>query len=208
MHAGDIADPSFMRLPLLVLSCALLTGALCSCTNDRTEGLITTYDGHFVVGTAEVVSDDLSHRWAALARDSAGENWGATVTIHGTPEFNLVKPEEFGWRTLPIDLVLVPPRGVTGEDAAVQRATAAVKSAANYRVQLGHEPQITTSVMKTGELPPGATLYTTVAGDTMASIAAAFYGSTQYWRRVADANRGVEIGDLKPGIELVIPAKP
>ena len=199
MHDESIG----MRLPIL-----WLTLALCSCTNDRTEGLITTYDGRFVVGTAEVVTDDLSHRWAALAREAAGENWGAVVTIHGPPVFNLVTPDEFGWPGMELDLVLTPPRGATDIPAATERAVTELHNVAMYRVQLGKEPQIDYVVMKAGELPPGATLYTTVAGDTMASISAAFYGSTQYWRRVSDANRGVEIGDLKPGIELVIPPKP
>lgn len=192
-----------MRLPLL-----WLTLALCSCTNDRSEGLITTYDGRFVVGTAEVVTDDLSHRWAALARDAAGENWGAVVTIHGTPIFNLVAADEFGWATLKLDMVLTPPRGATDIAAATDRAVRELHNAAMYRVQLGSKPQIDCTVMKSGELPAGATLYTTVAGDTMASISAAFYGTTQYWRRVADANRGVAIGELTAGIELIIPPKP
>lgn len=199
-----------MRLILLLVPLILMPLALCSCMQDRTEGLITTYDGKFVVGTAEAVTDDLTHRWAAQARDAAGPEWGAVVTIHGTPAYSLVQPDEFGWSQMQLDLVLSPPRGapVEGNAAAAERAAAELKSVANYRIALGAVPQITTTVLKTGELPPGATVYTVVEGDTLATISAAFYGTTQFWRRIADANRGVAPGDLKAGIELVIPAKP
>lgn len=200
-----------MRLPpSLLLPLVLLPLALCSCMQDRTEGLITTYDGKFVVGTAEAVTDDLTHRWAAQARDAAGPDWGAVVTIHGTPVFSLVQPDEFGWPQMQLDLVLTPPRGTPGEStaAAAERAAAELKSLANYRIVLGAVPQVATTVLKAGELPAGATLYTVVEGDTLATISAAFYGSTQYWRRIADANLGVAAGDLKAGVELVIPAKP
>jgi nucleoid-associated protein YgaU len=42
-------------------------------------------------------------------------------------------------------------------------------------------------------------------GDTWADLSQAFYGSTQHWRHIAEANPGVE---LTPGREIVIPLKP
>ncbi len=205
LRACSRPEPPAMRLLIL-----LLPLILCSCMQERSEGLITTYDGNFVVGTAPVVTDDLCHRWAVLARNAAGENWTATITIHGEPVFNLVHVDEFGWPDMRLDLVLVPPTGTTTEaaDAGAKLATDELLSVANYRVPMGHLPVVATTVLEPGKLPPGATSYITVEGDTLASIAAAFYGTTQYWRRIADANRNVGVGDLKAGMTLVIPAKP
>lgn len=55
--------------------------------------------------------------------------------------------------------------------------------------------------------PPSTTprRYTAQAGDTWADLSQAFYGSTQHWRLIADANQG---GDLTAGREIVIPPKP
>jgi LysM repeat protein len=47
--------------------------------------------------------------------------------------------------------------------------------------------------------------YTVQVGDTWADISQAFYGSTQHWRLLSEANHG---GDLPVGRELLIPVKP
>ena len=44
------------------------------------------------------------------------------------------------------------------------------------------------------------------AGDTLASIAYEVYGDANRWREIADANRLVRVRDLRPGINLEIPA--
>jgi nucleoid-associated protein YgaU len=50
--------------------------------------------------------------------------------------------------------------------------------------------------------------YVVQAGDTLADISAAFYGSAQHWRLIRDANPGLDAGELKAGMPLVIPPKP
>ena len=47
--------------------------------------------------------------------------------------------------------------------------------------------------------------YTIQTGDTWADLSQAFYGSTQHWRLLSDANQG---GDLTVGRVLLIPIKP
>lgn len=47
--------------------------------------------------------------------------------------------------------------------------------------------------------------YVVQSGDTWADLSQAFYGSSQHWRHLSDANQG---GELTTGREIVIPAKP
>lgn len=48
--------------------------------------------------------------------------------------------------------------------------------------------------------------HTIVAGDTLWDLAERYYGDGAHWRRIADANPGVEARDLEIGSTLVIPA--
>lgn len=57
-------------------------------------------------------------------------------------------------------------------------------------------------------LAPGELRYTVQAGDSLAELSVAFYGTPDHWRRIADANPGTAGGQLKPGTVIVIPAKP
>lgn len=50
--------------------------------------------------------------------------------------------------------------------------------------------------------------YTVQAGDTLADLSVAFYGTPQHWRIIRDANAGRADGELRAGQELVIPARP
>jgi hypothetical protein len=57
-------------------------------------------------------------------------------------------------------------------------------------------------------LAPGELRYTVQAGDSLAELSVAFYGTPDHWRRIADANPGTAGGQLRPGTVIVIPAKP
>lgn len=52
---------------------------------------------------------------------------------------------------------------------------------------------------------PATRRYVIQAGDTWADLSQAFYGSSQHWRHLSDANQG---GDLNVGRVIVIPPKP
>lgn len=53
-----------------------------------------------------------------------------------------------------------------------------------------------------------AQTYVIQAGDTLAAISAAFYGSVQPWRRILDANPGLDAVALPVGQAIVIPPLP
>ena len=54
----------------------------------------------------------------------------------------------------------------------------------------------------------GASTYVVQAGDTLALISTAFYGTPQHWRRIADANPSLDPAQLAPGTALTIPPAP
>ena len=190
-----------MRLPFF-LSFLLLAG--CAGSGGPTNGLIVTRDGRLVAETAEVARDELASVLSVKAAEAAGKHWKATVVIVELPVLDAVKAEEFGWKTLSANLSLVPPPA-SADPTARGRAEEAVRAGARYRVRRSTDIAVTTTVLEAGAPAPGSSTYTVVAGDTWTSIANAFYGSTQHWRVIADANPATE---LKPGTELVIPPKP
>jgi LysM repeat protein len=57
----------------------------------------------------------------------------------------------------------------------------------------------------TAAAPAGPRTYIVQTGDTLAEISAVFYGDTAQWRRIVDANPGLDPGRLVPGTKLVIP---
>lgn len=83
--------------------------------------------------------------------------------------------------------------------------TTRVVDAARFTAKpAGEEPRQT--VEKPAVAPsPAQRRYVVQTGDTWADLSQAFYGTSQYWRRLSDANHG---GELNPGREIVIPAKP
>jgi hypothetical protein len=62
----------------------------------------------------------------------------------------------------------------------------------------------TTTVGKDASPATGPRRYTAQHGDTWADLSMAFYGSSQHWRLIAEDNPG----ELAPGREVVIPARP
>ena len=190
-----------MRLPLL-LSLLFLAG--CTGSGGPSNGLIVTRDGRLVAETPEVARDEFANSLASKAAEAAGKHWKATAEITELPVLDAVKAEEFGWKTMSVNLTLVPPPAAA-DPVARSRAEEAVRAGARYRVRRSTDIAITTTVLQAGAPAPGSSRYTVVAGDTWTGIANAFYGSTQHWRMVADANPATE---LKPGTDVIIPPKP
>lgn len=57
-------------------------------------------------------------------------------------------------------------------------------------------------------VPPAAGTYVIQAGDTLAQISAAFYGTTQHWKRILAANPGLDPAGLQVGQTIAIPPAP
>lgn len=173
------------------------------------NGYVLTRDGRMVAETPAVAAEEFAHRLAARAADAAGPGWQATASIRETPVLHQVRADEYGWSAMTVDVVLVPPAiGVQASADIVRRVEAAVRDAAGWRVARAKDVQVVTAQKAATAPPPGSQSYTTVAGDTWAGISTAFYGTPQHWRRIADANPGIDGASLPAGTVVVLPPKP
>ncbi len=201
-----------IRMVAVVALLASHLGLMTSCVASRdaasqptANGLIITHDGRTVADTAEVARDEMLYILKKHTSEAAGAGWKANVEIAELPQFEVVRAEEWGWKHITITLTLVPAATDLRPSEGVDRATDAAHQAVQFRVRNHVDITVTTTLLTAGAPAPGSTHYTAVAGDTLAGISTAFYGSSQHWRLIADANLGVEVA---PGVELIIPPKP
>jgi nucleoid-associated protein YgaU len=89
---------------------------------------------------------------------------------------------------------------VTRADAAPATPVASAGPAAAPKTAPAPKPPVAVAA-NSGQ----ATSYTIQDGDTLGAIAAVFYGSAQHWRRIVDANPGLDPGALSTGQVIAIP---
>lgn len=65
---------------------------------------------------------------------------------------------------------------------------------------------VTTTAPPAAPAVSGQQTYVIQAGDTLAAISAVFYGSVQPWRRILDANPGLDAAALPVGQAIIIPS--
>ena len=209
-------------IPFLLLALGLLAGCATGPEGSRGNGVIITGDGRFIANTdanerAEVVAHIAYDLDKVLA-----PSWSSTVTIDELPIWRPsgIQPDDGVWRwelatahvtlkgegTLPLTVEELR-AGVTSYLAKraravdVQVVTAAAKPAAPI-------VQAATPAPPAAAATSTARSYTVQSGDTLADIATLFYGSPAPWRRIVEANPGLDPAKLAPGQELVIPPAP
>ncbi len=197
-----------MRL-LIIACCCLLLVVGCAEKGDRpTNGLVMTHDGRWLTETGEIAQSEFAYQLGQKAAAAAGPGWQAKAEIREMPVLNAVNADEFGWPKMTVVLTLAAPAGGKADPAAQSRAEAEIRSRARYKTARASDITIQTTAIASAAELPGAQKYTTVAGDTFAAISTAFYGTSQHWRVIADANPGIDGAGLAPGTVLIIPAKP
>lgn len=216
---------------LLILIATLLT--LSACGDGRwAPGYLISDDGEPLANTAEN-KRLLTIRTVVnqLDKDLA-PHWRSEVTIAELPRYERGADDDGGggwmWPVATVDIVLL------GDGTAELRTSEAqvTEAVTDYLYRQVERPKqnlhVTTTkvvdaarfaakpakpdgdAVKTVEKPvvpaPATTQrYTVQAGDTWAELSRAFYGTSQHWRHLSDANQG---GELTVGREIVIPAKP
>lgn len=122
-----------------------------------------------------------------------------------------------------VDLITIS----TDETAATQRCTeivgkrmrpAVIGGPANLDVRVVIAPPGAQPITQAPRIDPAvemaaptaittnATTYVVQLNDTLGVISSVFYGSPKYWRKIIDANPGLDPTRLKVGVELQIPA--
>lgn len=130
-----------------------------------------------------------------------GKDWTVGVSLAEEPAWDHIA-EDWRWTRATVAITLAGPE--TPVDEA--EITRAVREYLKDRMPYGHDPLI--AITRNLALPgpqPGDRRYTIRAGDTLAKIAAAYFGSEDAWPALVDANPGLDPAKLTPGTVIVVP---
>jgi LysM repeat protein len=213
---------------LFVLALVLLPMTACG---RFAPGYITTSDGQVVAMTDENVRATTITTIVSQLDAQLGGHWRVEATIAELPVYEPSdRSTNNDWRW-PVATTAITLIGDGQGEPALNEAqiTAAVVDYLNDKVERPKKNlHVSTTrvvdaqrfatkaavpatdqgklVEKTATATPAANRrYVVQAGDTWADLSQAFYGSSQHWRHLADANQN---GELTAGREIVIPPKP
>ena len=219
-------------VPALLFALAGLT-ALATTGCDRIGGFIITDDGRTLALTPENMRSEQERSLTLRIEEALGKEWRAWVKIAENPyrTEDTFGSEDWRYKKATVTVELLSAEELTAERKA--QVVAAVRKAMARQVDRRDENLATTvTSRKPSEVAPPAVpvatatatqaaaapvvatpapaadpakprTYVVQAGDTLALVSSAFYGTSQHWRRILDANPGAE--NLTPGMTLVIP---
>ncbi len=210
--------PFALVLPLLVLV---------ACGDSR--GVMVTGDGRIVPATSEAYRDETALAIAASVQPLAPADCAVAVAIDELPHFGAARrdPAE-RWRWSEVHAT-VTVRGVRAADsdvdaiAAMAKRTLSEKADRRDRIHIAVIAEPTAPIAVSAAAPPDPVeaaavqaaraartpgrSYTARSGDTLADISLAFYGSSDHWRQIRDANPRIDFATLVGGETIVIPAR-
>lgn len=211
-----------MRRAHLALALACLLALACAgCGEGETRGILIT-DG-FVGVNSDINQRKLAADTIRTSLDTdLAPHWHSNVAIAELPiwEDGLREMDgSWAWKAATVTVELVGDgsgQPCPLSDAEIQDAIRTYFAKRLVRKAPAGACTVTVSRSQPAALaaPPapvpatGPRSYTVQAGDTLADISSAFYGSPQHWRRIQAANPGVDAGALRPGTVLAIPAAP
>jgi LysM repeat protein len=220
--------------PFLLCGLALLCGLTAGCGR-MAPGFIMTSDGQMLANTDENQRAHTADTIRGQLDQQLGGHWLSSVAIAELPEYESdERGQEDGWRwakaTVAVELVgdgAAPATGKVEEVRAavfdfLRRRVDRPKTNLTVTVTERTDPARFAALRAPGARPapaaapaaipapaaPGQRSYTIQAGDTLADISTAFYGSPQHWRRIAEANPGLDAAHLQPGTVIAIPPAP
>jgi hypothetical protein len=203
-----------------------LTIILVGCDPGREPPGVVYSDGQWMSDTAanaRLAAEQSIDR--SIDRD-LGEHWRCVSQIAEVPHYAEDPVGDWRWDQATVEIQLIGD-GATALPIATDDVQDAVMNYMRRRVTDPQELVVSvtqhvdperfaalvnetadTTVRSMLQKRPGETRYTVQTSDTLAAISAAFYGTSQHWRRILDANPGVSAERLEAGMVLVIPARP
>jgi hypothetical protein len=210
------------RLPPMRIALACL--AVCSlavipgCGDTMSRGIVITGEGKFGANTARTQREILAERLKVAIEDDLGPGWRIGVRVDELPVWIESRSSEDGdwrWERITMAIEIAPTAGGALPEAKRAELEAGARDYLMGKL-VKREPgrlalTVTVPAVSAPAQPPvahnpGERSYVVQAGDTLADISTAFYGSPQHWRAIAAANPGAADGGLQPGVRLVIPA--
>ncbi|HYE07949.1 MAG TPA: LysM peptidoglycan-binding domain-containing protein [Planctomycetota bacterium] len=216
------------RAAIVPISLALI--ALAGCDG---AGVVRSADGQWLTQSAASTTAVTQRAIADSLAGDLGPHWRAAVAITPDPERDV--DGEYRWSRAEVRVALVgdgqtplpePEQAIADGvrrymarkvDNAAKNLVVAVASAtdatrfarlAPSAADAAAAPPPRPASTPAAAAPASRASYVIQAGDTLAAISAAFYGSTQHWRRIADANPGLDPGALVVGATIAIPPGP
>ena len=210
-----------MRLRLMTFTFSLLSVVLSACGR-WAPGYIITQDGT-MLSNSDVNYRDVTVQTIRSELDKQlGEHWRTQIDLPELPVYESDDRQIYSswmWKKITMTVTLVgddtmPPtiseKEIQDEilDFMYQKMYHPKK---NLTVIIIKKVDVTQLAMLKQPMTPAkpdasqVRHYTIQAGDTWADLSQAFYGSTQHWRLLSEANQG---GDLPVGRVLLIPVKP
>jgi len=180
---------------------------LAGCGEGR-QGIIITGDGSLASNTAERAKTRAEE---AIAKDLL--RFQATVVIAQLPRWrdeSRVRDEGWYWDMVQVDVTvpspLTPAERDTVSEMTKRSIAGAVIGGSSSLLVVIHHTAVATKPTVTPSIP--VRHYSVQTGDTLADISMAFYGTTQLWRVIVDANPGIDPATMSVGTDLIIPPKP
>lgn len=183
-------------MPRLCLLSALALVAACSTPRDV---------GYSSDGTSTATAAKARNRVELVLTENLtgylGKDWNVNVSLAEEPAWDHIA-EDWRWAKATVAITLAGPETPVDET----EITKAVRDYLKDRMPYGHDPLI--AITRNLRLPgpqPGDRRYTIRAGDTLAKIAAAYFGTEDAWPSLVDANPGLDPAKLTPGMVIVVP---
>lgn len=201
-----------MHLRLLLALLCLL--AITACGDAMTRGMVITGDGKVGANTARNQRENAQDALRIAIEEDLGDGSGARVAIKELPIWVEERAMDDGlwrWERITATVEVVAAAGTTLSET---KRAELENGARDYLLKklVKKDAALLTVTLTTGTAAapvaapvvqaPGQRTYVVQPGDTLADISAAFYGSPQHWRRIADANPA----GTAPGATIVIPA--
>ena len=189
---------------------------LAACSQGRV-GYIIDADGTMQRQTPQTIRAADQRRLAAALADGLPTDQNISVDLGHDPLPVITSDEQRVWRypalavTIRLDEALSAPDQADLETRTrrllrrLQRERGAVITIAVTMADPQPAPQPVTPWHDPAQ---PVWRYSIIEGDTLALIAAAFYGDAGRWRLLLDANPGLDPSDLQPGMSIIIPPLP
>jgi LysM repeat protein len=203
---------------------AMLLATVCSCGSDG-RGFVFDEQGGGD-NTPERARDRTARRLCNVIHDEVAITGDIQVHIREMPTWHDGgRHREEGWYFAYASVTVRVPASDNSHDDDIREAArsylrpAVIGGIDDIAITVEHsQPSPTPENVAVTEISPASTAstapanksgtYIIQAGDTLAQISAVFYGSPQHWRRIAEANAGLDPADLHIGETIRIPPAP
>lgn len=199
-----------MCVRLLLLG--LLLAVTSACGGGRYGGGLVIDEHGAAMGTSTKAARDAERAISNSIAEACGAAWQVQTTIAEEPRWDDVA-EDWRWPAASVTLTLTGSGQAPLANAeirdAIERwfarrmvARTAKPTVVIRRVEQAESPTVPTSG------PIGGWRYTIKKGDTLALLSTAFYNTPEHWRRILDANPGLQADRLVEGAVISIPSPP